>query len=268
MQSLIKLNESKYNQLAGADWPLYENYISSSFSAPPNILAEIKLHERVLKYPIDNINRLIDAPSYSQAGQDLFVIALLQGKLNGTFLELGAGHPVGGNNTFLLENYFGYSGTSIDIDDYCFNEWKSIRPSTTLHICDALTFDYSTVPHHVDYLQVDIEPPINNLIILEKLLESHTFGVITFEHDVWRHTSEVNNVRKSSRTILSDLGYVLVVNDVTIEPGYGVGINDEPIYFEDWYANPQFVPIDVINAYKNITQILQPKYKDSILYTR
>jgi hypothetical protein len=53
--------------------------------------------------------------SNSQAGQDLFVICLMQGKRQGRWLELGAGMPKGCNNTYLLEKHFDWSGNSIEL---------------------------------------------------------------------------------------------------------------------------------------------------------
>ena len=53
----------------------------------------------------------------SQAGQDLFVIAMTQGKKNGTFLELGGYHPFEISNTYVLEKMFGWNGWSVDLVD-------------------------------------------------------------------------------------------------------------------------------------------------------
>lgn len=53
-----------------------------------------------------------------QAGQDLFVIAMTQGRRNGTWLELGAWRPLDGSNTYLLETRYQWSGISVDIDDH------------------------------------------------------------------------------------------------------------------------------------------------------
>lgn len=52
----------------------------------------------------------------SQAGQDLFVVAMTQGKTHGTWLEIGCGDPVRSSNTYLLEKRLEWSGTSIDKD--------------------------------------------------------------------------------------------------------------------------------------------------------
>jgi hypothetical protein len=187
---------------------------------------------------------------------------MLQGKTNGTFLELGASQPKNSNNTYILENKLNFTGISIDIAyedivqgnkhlDITERSWPLCRPNTRYFKCDALTFDYSQLPNHFDYLQVDIDPTINNLIVLEKVLKTQTFSVITFEHDLWNiNDKDTELVKEKSQSILKILGYELVVDNVTIEPGNGDSIGDKPIFFEDWYANPSFVSRQVIDSYK------------------
>ena len=41
---------------------------------------------------------------YSQAQQDVFILNILKGKQNGSFIELGSNDPIVINNTFLLPN--------------------------------------------------------------------------------------------------------------------------------------------------------------------
>jgi hypothetical protein len=246
----------------------------------------------MFKIPIADADNLI-AQSKSQAGQDLFVVAMLQGKKNGTFLEIGGADPVTGNNTWLLERFFNFTGDSIEIGhflqfynavkadtwptDPSFDDlpnwiqqelkdrgynpvpldliglWADNRPNTNFHICDALNFNYDNLNSHYDYLQIDIEPPMANLSILEKLIPTHEFSVITFEHDIWRMTDEVRFVQKKSREFLSSHNYTLLVDDVTIQPVKGAGIDDNPIFFEDWYVNKKFINQDIIDAYKFIS---------------
>jgi hypothetical protein len=70
---------------------------------------------------------------YSQAGQDAFVIEITQEKRQGKFLEFGAGHPMEGSNTFLLERSFNWSGTCIDDGQTWQNLpalWKEHRPQS------------------------------------------------------------------------------------------------------------------------------------------
>ena len=65
-----------------------------------------------LKLPIYGLDPV---PIYGTDCQDLFVIAMTQGKKNGTYLEIGCGWPSGGGtNTYALEKTFGWSGVSID----------------------------------------------------------------------------------------------------------------------------------------------------------
>jgi hypothetical protein len=272
------------------------------------------------KIPIDNIN-LTQCESNSQAGQDLFVIAMMSGKKNGVFLEIGSGHLKQNNNTYLLEKKFNWEGYSIDLVDIHSSErfhhevnqwwerfyndvrdsdwprtpkslqdlpttiqqelidihlyfqhypkklsWKQDRPLTKFIQHDALKLNYSFLPETIDYLQVDIEPPLDNLLVLEKIIKRTTCAVITFEHDFWKNNHETNYVRRQSRNFLKKHGYEMIVNDVTIEPGKGVGIQNQPIYFEDWYVHPDIVNFNIINSYKSITDNMFPKYYSDILF--
>ena len=65
---------------------------------------------------IEDLSKLL-IQKQSQAGQDLFVIAMTQGKKNGTFLELGGYHPFEISNTYVLEKMFGWDGWSVDLVD-------------------------------------------------------------------------------------------------------------------------------------------------------
>ena len=51
--------------------------------------------------------------AYSQAGQDLFALELF-GK-NGTYVDIGSGNPVSGNNSYLLEVKNNWVGFCIDL---------------------------------------------------------------------------------------------------------------------------------------------------------
>ena len=99
--------------------------------------------------------------SYSQSFQDLFVISVLDGKRNGTFIDLGCSYPISINNTYLLESDFGWSGVAIDIDPDRTSEWKVDRD------CDVITFDAGNIDYndllsqfdstHIDYLSIDVD---------------------------------------------------------------------------------------------------------------
>jgi hypothetical protein len=155
---------------------------------------------------------------YSQAGQDKFVLDRIGA--NGTYLEIGASHPVHINNTYLLE-LNGWTGISIDIEDKNVHHWNNYRKNPLI-IADALTYNYQDVPY-IDYLQLDIEPSENTFNCLMRILETTKtkFGVITYETDAYLDDRFV----KPSREILQSLGYTLAVADVMCDFGP----------FEDWY---------------------------------
>ena len=96
--------------------------------------------------------------SYSQSGQDLFVINLLNIK-NGKFLDLGCHLPKNINNTYLLE-LNGWSGISIDIVDYN-EEWKERKNKFIQQDCFDIDFDQLLNLHYedkvIDYLSLDME---------------------------------------------------------------------------------------------------------------
>ena len=59
---------------------------------------------------------------YSQFGQDLLVLALLNNQKKGTFVDIGSASPKSLNNTFLLEENE-WTGLAIDIIDHK-EEWE------------------------------------------------------------------------------------------------------------------------------------------------
>lgn len=122
------------------------------------------------KIPLDLDMSKILSQSKSQAGQDLFVVAMTGGKSKGTYLEIGAGHPVTGNNTFLLEKVFGYSGVSIDKHDeyelsiqhpyrHDMPLWKDVRPKSQFMVNNARNINYNKIGNYFDYLSFDLDEP-------------------------------------------------------------------------------------------------------------
>lgn len=158
--------------------------------------------------------------SYSQAGQDLFVLDHIK---KGFYIEIGASHPVNINNTYLLEQN-GWEGISIDIEDISQQEWLKVRKNP-LVIADALEFDFAPyLTKRVDYLQVDIDPAKQSLKCLEKMLSyGQRFSVITFEHDYYDDPS----VREPSRLLLFKNNYRPFKFDVEYEGQI----------FEDWWLD-------------------------------
>lgn len=173
--------------------------------------------------------------SYSQIGQDLFVKRLLQEKKDGLFLDIGGAWPVYLNNTYLLEKNYNWTGTSIELESVYEAEWKAKRNSKFL-VQNALTADYNTIitdllkennKDRIDYLSVDLEPPIITLEALRKVpFDLCRFSIITFEHDMYRtdngHDFGQLYTLNESRALLTDKGYKLLFANMQ----------------EDWWVDP------------------------------
>lgn len=167
--------------------------------------------------------------------QDRVAIALLAGKKNGTYLEIGGARPTTWNNTYLLETQYGWRGVSVEWDKSMADQWPAQRKNPCL-CADATILDYDRLlTEHglgtvIDYLQLDIDPPENTLKALERInLNKYSFAFVTFEHDLYQSTDVV---RKRSREIFQDHGYTMLISDVRHN-------ND---LFEDWYVLERLMP--------------------------
>jgi FkbM family methyltransferase len=188
--------------------------------------------------------------NFSQVYQDLFVLSVLKGKTNGSFLEIGGAVPFKGNNTALLEKHFNWRGLSIEFDANFAKEYREARPGTKVVENDALKIDYvellseNFVPGvPIDYLQLDIEPAQNTYECMLRIpFDKYKFRVITYEHD--HYADMTRSYRSKSRKFLSSKGYVLVAGDISPD-----GVNT----FEDWWVHPGLVDADVLKYMMNIS---------------
>lgn len=213
-----------------------------------------KYHFENFKYKFPNLKSIPITPS--QAWQDLFVLAMLEGKKDGRYIEIGANHPIHGSNTFALNRYFNYNGISIDIENFS-DHWKRERPECKFICTDATTIDYKmlfdelNISTQTDYLQIDVDPPEISLAVLKRLpLDTHRFSVITFETDVWQ--GDVS-VAEESRKILKSYGYQLVVKNVACCSKNSDGnIVWQP--FEDWWVDPAVVSKSKIQEFTYLNE--------------
>lgn len=159
---------------------------------------------------------------------------MLNKKRAGTYLEIGGAHPIIDSNTYLLESNFNWIGVSIEWSGDLSSLWQNNRKN--LCICaDATLIDYEKIIEnhikttHIDYLQLDIDPPKNTLKALLKInFFKYSFSIITYEHDAYNGG---DFERIASRKILENFGYKRVVSDVM----------HDNVSFEDWYVNPNFI---------------------------
>jgi hypothetical protein len=178
--------------------------------------------------------------NYSHANQDLFAVYCSNAKKNGTFLDLGCGDPLNINNTFLLEEKFGWSGLSIDIDKNLTDRYENKRKSKVFNgDCTKLDFDF-VLSHfesnHIDYLSLDLEPASLTFECLKSIpFDKIEFSIITYEHDDYRFG---DIYKKQSREIFEKNGYHLLCSDVMA--------ND--MIFEDWYVNLKYIDIEKLKS--------------------
>jgi len=184
--------------------------------------------------------------SYSKECQDLFILSVLNKKTNGPYVEIGAAHAINENNTYLLESEFDWRGISFEIDSGLASSF-SVRKNPC--ICtDATLVDYTdlfekyNLGNHIDYLQLDIDPPAVTLSALKKIdFTKFSFSVITFEHDAYQESYGYGGEyeRLESRRILESYGYTRVITNVT----------HKGLEFEDWYINESYMPNDNWKAF-------------------
>lgn len=196
-----------------------------------------KFHKDDFRYPFKDLE--IIEKNYSQAYQDMFVLSVLDGKKNGTYLEIGSEDPEYKSNTCLLERDFKWIGISIEIDAPEVNRFNSLRKNKA--ICfDATKVDYERLlkkanfPEEIDYLQIDTEPSSTSFETLLSIpFDKYAFKVITFEHDY--AVDVTRSYREKSRRYLRSLGYELIVPDIGPTDWYP---------FEDWWVKPELVDMD------------------------
>lgn len=248
-------------------YPLDENHYASVFNnlkflqSPlaqydPFEIYRLYQHDK-LKFPFD-LSGLINR-NYSEAFQDMFVLTMLEGKRSGTYIEIGAGHPQYGNNSFLLENKFNWKGVSIDYNLDLVNNFNEVRKNICIH-ADATEVDYTKLiqehfgsnytsiqnhfgnTNYIDYLQIDCDPPeITYQVLLKIDFNQFKFGVITFEHDYYADTSKL--IQHMAHQVLTAYGYTLVVNNVS---------PDGKRSYEDWWVHPDYVNLEHITEFSQV----------------
>ena len=196
-----------------------------------------------LRFKFKNAEKIEN--NFSQVMQDIFVLSMLNGKSNGTYLEVGSADPFHGNNTFLLETMYCWTGIGIEYDKKFIQSYTNSRKNKILHV-NALDIDYNTVLEKiavnnvVDYLQLDCEPASTTYEILLKIpFDKYKFAVITYEHDYYADITK--SYKYKSREYLSMLGYKLVVNDVCAD-------NNSKCSFEDWWVYPELIDENILST--------------------
>jgi len=95
--------------------------------------------------------------TYSQHGQDLWVVEKLGGKRNGFFIEAGAGNGIRLSNTYLLETEFGWDGICVEPYAPNFAELKKNRSCKC--VCTLLDGKFGEAMYCSGVVPIDKETP-------------------------------------------------------------------------------------------------------------
>lgn len=172
--------------------------------------------------------------SYSQAGQDVFALSMMQQKSSiKTYLEIGSHDPTVFNNTYLLEQH-GWMGVSMDIQN--FHALYQEKRKNPFVCADATMIDwdsfFSAYPFQevntIDYLSFDVDDATFETFSRFPF-DTVKFHVITIEHDAYRVGDDLKYFLREK---LTAHGYTLLCADVVLE-GYGK--------FEDWWVDASVV---------------------------
>ncbi len=235
---------TNYDMLPEYTAVVYNNLISLNAFVSSKIENYKKEDLPKVKTKFSNIE-MIDR-NYSEAFQDMFVLTALNGKTNGTYIEIGAGDAFYGNNSYLLESKFGWNGISFDVNEQLVEKFLKERKNTCV-LKDARFVNYDAylkvlnATTTVDYLQIDCDPPeVSYQVLLNMPFDKVKFAVITFEHD--HYTNKNNSYRKKARDYLESYGYVLVAGNIA---------PDDYRAYEDWFVHPELVDPKIL---KNLMQ--------------
>jgi len=207
----------------------------------PSTLPYTQNEKHKYRYKFDGLDTVVK--NYSRHFQDMFVLSLLNGKRDGSFVEIGSGHPTLFNNTYLLEKDFGWKGLSVEWSERMCAQFSRER-KTNIILADATKIDYSElfkqncIEQRVDFLRINSDTSSYN--VLKSIpFHKYEFNVFQFQHNsCWWG----NEVRDASRDFIRNLGYVLFVPDVAVS-------EEQP--YEDWWVHPALIN----NSMKSKNQI-------------
>ena len=192
----------------------------------------------------NNYQFFLGMRTQSEVLQDIFALCIDEISNLKSYLEIGAGDPIEGNNTLILEQN-NWTGISIELDKTLVEEFAKKRYNHI--ICgDATKLDYEKLldryfaEKEIAFLQIDIDPAEQSLLVLTKIpFHIYKFACIVFEHDKYRNGTYIRNMQ---RQILHNLGYLLLAADVK---------SNKLFEFEDWWINPKLIPISKISHFKS-----------------
>ena len=260
MPPRLGISRAEWQRIKAPHWPTY------------SLLNMMHWEDIDLSYRNDLKNRIIYIPSYhwslvpilrhqfpgienikttysTQCDADILTLILLNGKKNGTYLELGAGVPGDSNNTLLLSQW-GWKGISVEINDNVCKKWQTDRPNDKIIMADANGIDYhlllktQALPKTIDLLQIDIDDARMHEKLLPRLpLDQYRFSLITVEHDKYQTGVATKH---ACDKFFTDHGYIKLFNNLV----YRNWAIDDWSEFEDWWIWPDHFPHQLIDDFE------------------
>lgn len=199
--------------------------------------------------------------SYSQVGQDRWVLEVLKYKKNGYFLDIGAYDGIHFSNSYLLEKEFLWNGLLVEANPANYNFLLDNRPnskninvaiSDECGITSINNFNMSSkilnnnqsniqveqttfknlfikyqVPNIIDYMSLDIEG-YESKALSQFPFNSHICLTMTVEHNLYLDgdTNKIN-----IQNILLNNNYILIQENISCD--------NNP--FEDWYIHKSII---------------------------
>ena len=139
---------------------------------------KIKLLINLIKY-----RGFLIKKQYSKNSEDKFLLKFFKGKLNGTYIDIGAFHPYRFSNTYLL-HHKGWNGLNIDINKKSIDLFNIARPNdinlnmAVGHTNKKQTFYYKKELHPMNTLNKDFAKVFIDKYIKKKQIMTYTFDFI------------------------------------------------------------------------------------------
>jgi hypothetical protein len=181
-----------------------------------------------------------------------FALRFSGDKENGTYVEVGASHWRDGNNTYMLEKEFGWTGVGLEIEQHYVDEYNKNRSNPCVQ-GDATTFNWdkyfeeNNFPKQIDHLSIDTDF-VNLLSLINMPLSRYRFSTIVVENkESSNQALDIDEkVKKTQREILARYNYTLIgsgyTDDFWIDHNYLklMGNQWDSLSAAMWHGNIQF----------------------------
>lgn len=136
----------------------------------------------------------LERNTYSQCGEDKFIVNFFKKKKEGSYLDIGAFNPIKYNNTFMLYKN-GWSGTNIDLNQTSIDLFNILRPNDK-NICAAVSNKVKKVKVYIE----NIFSPLNT-ISLNRSKELNKVNIR--KNSYYVKTKKINDIVKNKFDFLN-----------------------------------------------------------------